>query len=249
MVGVSLSVVTCQVRADDGDACADAYEAAQVEVRELRWRAAREQLAICDDLCPDELRKDCVLWVEELERDQPTLRLTARDPSGRTIAGVRGTVDGRAVDGETLGVDPGKHSVRFVHPNGSILTEEVTLAPGEHRDVVVVFAVAPAPAVGEESSGEAIPEAVPWVLGALGLVAVGVGVGLAVKGRLDLDELERTCAPNCAEGPADEVRRLWTAAATVGALGGVLAVSSIAIGITVAVQPGERVAARVSWQF
>ena len=82
---------------------------------------------------------------------------------------------------------------------------------------------APAP----EATG---PRKVPiasYVLGGVGVAALGVGVWMRVQGSKDYDELEKNCAPTCPNSDVDTVKREYlisnvalgvSAAALVGAV-------------------------------
>jgi hypothetical protein len=215
---------------DEADACANAFEAAQLHRRELRWNRARQELATCKAQCPAELSADCVRWETELSEERPVVSLSARDDRGQTLKDVRVHVDGATTAVATeqpLALDPGRHVLRFVHPDRRTIEQSVSLKPSERRAVVVVFG---APARLEPAAAEDQGDAVlPWVLAGVGTVGVGVGIGLGIKGRLDLNQLEEDCSPRCSEEQADGVRRTWVAGAVVGAAGGALLLTSLVL--------------------
>ncbi|HZO12085.1 MAG TPA: DUF1588 domain-containing protein [Polyangiaceae bacterium] len=71
-----------------------------------------------------------------------------------------------------------------------------------------------------------IEEMFSGVLAGIGVAALIAGGALALKGRLDLDEYEETCAPICSEEQADGVRRLYVAGGIVAATGGALVITA-----------------------
>ncbi len=211
--------------------CAAAYEAGQVHRAGGRLRDAMSQLDICHNTCPKELREDCGRWHREVAELVPAVVVRAQDETGRTLSDVELSIDGdRITEGkqrEAIPLDLGRHVVVVRRPSTGVSARRVVeLGKGETKELVVVLHAPPEP--------PPYSAAVAWTLGALGVAIGGVAVGVGVKARLDLTELEDTCSPRCPQSEADAVRQLYTTAAVLGAIGGVAFLTGMTMGITIA---------------
>src|SRR5688572_327535 len=91
---IGLSAALCGITgakvswAQDGSqqvqACAQAYEDAQVQRNKGQLKSAQDQLRICvQDECPDFVRTDCALWLSEVAAELPSVAFAAVDGQGR----------------------------------------------------------------------------------------------------------------------------------------------------------------------
>jgi hypothetical protein len=138
----------------------------------------------------------------------------------------------RGLDGKAIEVDPGAHTFRF-EAGGSAAEQAVLIREGEKGRLISVTldaasAAAPAaPSVSpaaRESSGKAFsPSPWTWVLGGVGLVALGIGTYLEVSVNSDASNLQSTCGHGCSHSQVDplvlEQQVLGPIAFGVGALG------------------------------
>src|SRR5687768_1560329 len=62
---LSLLVLPRTANADEVDACANAYEAAQRLHQKSDPKAVSEAATCARDVCPEVLRKECAVWVKE----------------------------------------------------------------------------------------------------------------------------------------------------------------------------------------
>ena len=147
----------------EAEACFEAAERAQPLMRDRRFRAAAQQLAVCArEACPRAARSDCRAWTDELTRAQPTVVFRAREarPGGDVaLDEVRVWVDGEPlvtpIVEAPVALDPGAHALRFEHAGLAAVEQRIELREGEARRVVdVVFhsagepqAAGPAPIV------------------------------------------------------------------------------------------------------
>ncbi len=195
--------------ADDKAACLDANGQAQTLRDARRLVDAREQLRICARAeCPRVVRSDCVTWLAEVEKALPTVVLSAKDATGKDVREATVTVDGKALatrlDGQALAVDPGPHTFRFERADGAAATQQVVIRDGEKARAVSVVLAAGAPVAPVPVPVPASPEPVPmptpapqdagsrpssslrlvgWIVGGAGVVAVGVGGGIALAAK------------------------------------------------------------------
>ncbi|MEO7328468.1 MAG: hypothetical protein ABI193_07820, partial [Minicystis sp.] len=136
------------------------------------------------------------------------------------------TLDGRPflehLDGKAVLVDPGAHLFRFEHAPSPARSETVILQEGGKNRLITALLQppgalsAPAPA--------RIP-VVSYVLGGVGIAALGAFAYLGVSAKNERDDLRSTCAPHCTESAVDAVRdRVIAADIALGA--GALALAS-----------------------
>ncbi len=217
--------------------CADAYTRGQEERLAGRSFSARSQFQACADSgCPNAIVRDCRQWASEVEASLPTIIVHAEDAAGQRIANAVVFLDGVRVPAAALAqpvvVDVGSHNLRFDAPgyesvqlNPSLRAEDRGLAvtavlrstrPPPRLDGAMVASSA-RPAAGSPS--------VAFVLAGVGALALGGSIYFGVKAKSDYDDLQRECAPHCAQSRADAVHTkaviadaaLATAVVAVGA--------------------------------
>ena len=130
---VTSVALTTPARAQDTQACVEAYETAQTLRHETKLRAAREMLAVCSrDLCPPAIRLDCVAWLREVDAALPTVIVSARDGAGTDVPDVEVYVDDQlltsSLDGRPFDVDPGAHRLRVVRRSQGDAVVQTVLA-------------------------------------------------------------------------------------------------------------------------
>jgi hypothetical protein len=67
----------------------------------------------------------------------------------------------------------------------------------------------------------------PFVLGGVGLVALGAAGVLAIVGHVNVADLREECAPTCAARRVDAVRDQWTVAGILAGAGGAIVVGAV----------------------
>jgi hypothetical protein len=215
VVGVIASATTSDARADDPAkrACVEAH----IEGQRLRdtgkLKAARQQFLACAvESCPAPLRKDCLQWLDETAAAMPTLLIRAQS-DGRDTADVSVLVDGEpAADrltGMPVPVDPGEHVLRFVARDGRTKEERVVLNAGEKsRRVTVDFsASASRPAEAPPQRPPPTTRTPVYVLGAVGIAAIGSFAFFGVKALTQGNDLKASCAPTCSDQDSSAVHR------------------------------------------
>ncbi len=220
--------------------CRASYEAAQVLRREEHLEAARNQLLICGSTCPEALVADCAKWLHELEALTPTVRVDARDATGRRVPQLRVTVDGaevRARGDGAIAIEPGLRAFRVEAGGYEPVERRVEVHAGEREHpisvVLTLRATAPPPprALPTPEPSSATPSYVLGGIGAAALLAAGI---LGVVGHVNRSSLHSSCAPTCDPSRVDAIRTLWWTAAGIGAAG------VVAVGIGVVLWPRAR---------
>lgn len=216
----ALCLASPPARADTTkQACVQAYVDAQRLRKADKLSEARQKLELCaDDACPATVKKDCKAWLDENERDQPTLALSALDLDGKKTITVRVLLDGVSVGDQLpsspIKVDPGTHKLRFEAEGLEPIEIEVSLQKGEKaREVLADFskqkkAEASTPAAHAETGHrvQVIRDETPvlvYVLGGVGVLGVASFAYFGSTGKSEEDELADTCAPNCSQSKVD----------------------------------------------
>lgn len=188
--------------------CLESHESAQLARADGDLLASRKHLLAClYPECPAIVQKDCGGWLEEVQRDLPTVIVAARrDEVDLDAAELR--IDGQpfALGGLEIPLNPGRHLFRASLPSGETKEQSVLLAVGERgRRVVfewttprpVIENVAPGPPERAARTTRPVPSSV-WV--ALGVGGAGLATG-AVLGTIALVEKDGlSCAPFCSSG-------------------------------------------------
>jgi hypothetical protein len=228
--------------ADEKQACVAASEKAQQLRSAGKLGEARDQLNICGRTeCPKLVQQDCTQWMSELLASLPSVVPGARDLKGRDIVDARLTVDGKvvaeALDGKPIVIDPGVHTFVFESKGFPAVHEQVVVKPGEkNRLVSVTFAapderagqgpVAPPPATDSPSSS---PPIAAYVLGGVGLAALGAALYFDLSASGDAHDLRSGCSPNCAQSDVDDIKTKYTVAGVTAGIGGALLVTGIVL--------------------
>ena len=191
--------------------CVDAYDQTQALRSAGKLRLARDSAVICAQAaCPSVVTKDCVPWLEALEKSLPTVVFSARDRAGQETTAVRVLMDGvllaPRLDGLAVTIDPGEHVFRF-ELDGQPPSETRTLIrEGEkNRHLDVSFVPPPPP-----PATFTLPPTSVLVLGGVGALALGSFVTFALLGQGQKASLEKSCAPRCTDAEVSSVRTKLT---------------------------------------
>jgi hypothetical protein len=179
-------------RGDTTAACVDAVASGQKLAHGGQLRAARTAFLDCDrSACPAEVRAVCDRLVNDVEARLPTVVFGARDADGRDLADVSVRVDGAplasSMDGKAVAVDPGPHVLQFTRAGSLPVQQDVVLREAEKNRLLIVTFPGPAARVTAAPPPESGPSRpVPplaYVLGGVGLAALGAFIGLDVDGQ------------------------------------------------------------------
>jgi hypothetical protein len=197
--------------ADVKKACVDASTEGQTSRDAGELLNARDQFVICSrDACPAVVRSSCASWLGEVEQQLPSIVIRAADASNADITDGNATVDGvkYPLNGKPIPLDPGKHVVVVDTEQGVHLEKKLLLAAGEKSRLIELQVPAPAEPEGSKTtdtgpkrkseSSAGVPTGA-WVLGGLGVVALGSFGYFALSAKSELGELEDTCSPGCSD--------------------------------------------------
>lgn len=223
VVVIAADVLPRAASAEEGDACVSAYEGAQEAKRAGQVVRARSELRLCQRSCPAALAKDCASWLPEIEARVASLKLDVRGPGGREVLRARVLVDRQPLpEGAALStpweLDPGAHSVLIESPGALPARQSILLQNGERSVLRITLAPAPVepPPRPESGARRATPTAA-YVVGGAGVLALGAGAFLGIKGHLDAAALRDRCAPFCEQSEVDSISTQWVVG---GALAG-----------------------------
>jgi hypothetical protein len=214
------------------DACARVYEDAQQGIRAGALLKSRSELSTCEKLCPSTLARDCATWREDVERQIPTLRLSAIRVDGADPGVVRVIIDNtplaEPLSGAPIDVDPGKHVLTFEAATRHRVEVSVDVPRGRKGYAVEVSF--PVEAARVETAAPEPRSAPPWaplMVSGVGLAALAAGGVLGFKGQLDKIHLVNTCAPHCQPAQVSAIDGEWKAAAGLAAAGGSVALAGM----------------------
>src|SRR5688572_16757779 len=170
--GISLALLLAAGKAAAQDetpskaTCAQSYESAQESRAAGQLQETQSRLSVCArPECPSFVQKDCARWLEEVERELPSVVVQAPglDPDGARGLSVK--IDGRelpgGLGGTTIPLDPGRHELVAESPGRPSVTRVIVAQQGvQNRIVTLDFGVNdPAPPAdvvvdtGDEGSG------------------------------------------------------------------------------------------------
>jgi hypothetical protein len=182
--------------------CAAAYEASQESRAAGQLRKTRERLEFCaQPECPSFVQRDCSRWFSEVERELPSVRISARDWEGASSSDLQVSLDGERlqepVADHPISLDPGQHEFVFERAGRSPITRTIVAQQGvQNRVLVVDFGPAGNEAAqvdrGQAGKGTSLkPYAyAAWALGAVGLGTFAI---MGTIGRSDKQALKDDC--------------------------------------------------------
>jgi hypothetical protein len=230
--------------ANDKQICIAASEEAQQLRNAGKLIMAREQLGVCGRaVCPKVVQQDCTQWMSEVLALLPSVILAAKDAAGRDLVDVQVEVDGVAaaetLDGRPMAIDPGVHTLTFQANGAPPVEERVVVRQGEKNRIITVTIPtggAPRePAPPEATATAAAPDPRPsapvaaYVVGGLGVAALGAALFMTLDANADARNLRETCAPNCAQDDVDAIERRQVLSGVTAAVGGAAVIAGIVL--------------------
>lgn len=194
--------------------CAQAYESAQESRASGQLQETRERLSFCaSPECPSFVQKDCARWLEEVERELPSVVLYPVGLAPEATEQVVVKLDGKALPGALEGgpiiLDPGRHELVVERPGEPPITRFVMAQQGvQNRSISIDFGEpgklagsSPLQVGAEPATSSSLR---PYAYAAWGVGAIGLGVFavLGTLGRADERSLKDEC-PRKASVPAE----------------------------------------------
>jgi hypothetical protein len=155
------------------------------------------------------VQKDCARWLEEVDRELPSIVITPSGLTSEEAAEVGVKIDGQlisgALSGAALSVDPGPHELVLERPGHPPIRRSIMAQQGVQNRAIEVTFGAPDALAGTASSGALGPlgdsaagsssELRPYAYAAWSVGAVGLGVFavLGTLGRADERALKQDC--------------------------------------------------------
>jgi hypothetical protein len=232
-------------RAQDKQACVSAYEEGQQLRKDGKLIESRARLLVCaQSACPAVIRKDCTVWVSEVEQVTPTVVLAARGPKGQDAVDVTVTLDGKPLtkrlDGKALTLDPGPHTFRFEIAGAPPRDETILVHEGERNRQILADFQPPASRAAAPATAAAAPAGPPpmkpapmpvgaYVLGGVGVAGLGVFTAFGLMGMADKKDLDaKSCKPDCAQSDVDKAKQKFLIA-DIGLGVGVVSLAAAAV--------------------
>jgi hypothetical protein len=223
---LALSLGTSRVaHADEVDRCLAAHPAAQRLRQDGKLRASRAELLVCARaVCPGVVRSECGRWLSEVDELTPSIVVSAREARGGDVTNARVIADGETaaqrLDGREIALDPGAHTIRVQASGYEPSDLEVVLHERERarplaftmKSTVVEPAPRPTtPLRTDATPSSSGPEARPvpasvYVLGAIGVVALGSFTWFGLSGRSEYFDLKDSCGPGCSQSDVGSMR-------------------------------------------
>lgn len=215
-LGLATLLLARAAGAADKKACTQAFVEAQRLRKSNELVAAREALVTCgQDACPEVIREKCVEWLPAVEAEIPTVVLVVQTPDGADLRDATARIDGagelRPIDGKPIPLDPGEHVFEFAY-EGETKTRTVVITPREKdRRILATFGAKAAPAGPPAEPPAAAPStglpASFFILGGVGVVALGSFAYFGVAALNEKSDLEASCKPNCTDDDRASVDR------------------------------------------
>jgi hypothetical protein len=256
---VALLGASSSARAEDGPRCTQALDDSQVKRDDGKLIEARKLLRFCGGAdCTPTLQRLCSQLLADVDARVPSFVLSAKDGSGGDLVNVRVTMDGAQVattlDGRAIEVDPGPHSFVFELPDGT-KAEKTAVAEERVKGTVVSVtfgalppappqvAAPPQPVESVTDHGGSPLKTAGFVLGAAGVVGLGLGIGFGVEA---LSTKSSNCPSNdqCAPGTPSTAYSQARISTVSFVAGGTLLASGVSLLVLAPRAAGDRRAAR-----
>jgi len=200
------------------EVCVDSHGKGQDAREQGKLSLARKLFLTCaQSSCPALVQGDCARFADDLARTQPSVAFVARDGNGADLPDTTVYVDemlvATRIDGTMHELDPGKHSIKFVHAGKEQIVTVVVGAGEKGRAISAAFGAATPPAgltqstpakPAEPKEVTVRPKGAKILMIAGGAVAIG-GIALGVFGMTRIPDGCSTGSHECSAPPGDPV--------------------------------------------
>lgn len=224
------------------DQCIDASTNGQLARKESRLSTARAQFLLCSDSkCPAMIRDDCSLRFAEVDGAMPAIVFEVKDAKGNDLAAVKISADGKPLaekaDGTAIPMDPGQHELTFEAEGETTITKSFVLREGEKmRHEKISFAPEappppppappPPPKPADDGSGM---RTTGIILGAAGIVGLGVGIVGGVEASSAWSDQKKDCASSTSCANRSAALSDHTATVTWGSVSTLAFIAGVAL--------------------
>jgi hypothetical protein len=244
----------CLDAAGDGQKLRDAHKLIE----------ARDKFRVCAAAgCPSVVQGDCAGWLDAVEKNLPTVVLSAKTRAGAPMVDVRVSVDGQPfatkLDGDALAIDPGSHTFHFEAPDGATHDELAVVNEGGKNQVVAVIlgaaASAPqtpaAPQAATASGGTGTPSnplrTWGWVIGGVGVAGLAVGAVFGLVAAGDKSKAHCDAADFCDPGTTGAIKSAALVSDVGWIAGGLLTAGGLGLVLFApSTKSGEQAGVRIS---
>lgn len=193
-------------RAEDDAACKASYVEGQRRYKLAHdFIGGRAELLVCAKTCPDELRESCGRWLQEIDREVPSIVVKAKDGRGHDVVDVSLALDGAPiagyVEGTPIDLNPGPHTLRVARAGHLAKDESFVVNAGEKLRVVEVWTEPKVEDVFVTRTRRPIPAATYAFLGVGAVAAASFGI-FASWSTIEYSKTS-SCTPSCAQTSRD----------------------------------------------
>jgi hypothetical protein len=190
----STAIVATPARADGPAPCFEAFANGQRQLASGKLVGAQSSFSACvnDATCPaPPLLKDCAEQLATVNRRVPSIVVVVDNAPSNTSVFIDRDPTPHEVDGRAIDLDPGFHDVEARSPNAGVATR-VLMAEGQKLErVALAFhkteTLLPPPLLHRTELAPRRSHATTWILGGIGIAAVGAFGVLAGVGQVGYD--------------------------------------------------------------
>jgi hypothetical protein len=207
--GVLLAASTARAQdpAPNKATCAEAYESAQETRASGALQQTRARLAFCAQTeCPAFVQKDCARWLEEVDRELPSVVVSVVGLAPEAAQSTSLKIDGKPIAeplaGNSISLDPGKHELVLERPGAEPFTRTILAQQGVQNRTVEIrlddaerpAADAPAFAADTATPGSSPMRSIAYASWGVGAVGLGAFAVLGTLARADKKSFEDECS-------------------------------------------------------
>ncbi len=207
-----------ECQAASKEECLDAHARGQDLREHGQLTRAKQAFLVCAQrTCPGLVQADCARFGDDLDRLMPTVSFVARDGRGGDLPSTSIYVDdalvtSRLEDGRAYELDPGRHTVRFIHDGHEVSLTPVVNQGEKGRVLAATFpdngTASEAPSRGGHPAPVVVTptshrSALPLVVAGLGAAALVTGSVLTAVGMSEVPSGCSTSTHECAASPSD----------------------------------------------
>lgn len=190
--------------------CVAALDKAQASKASRKLVEARANYVTCShEACPDMIREDCSKGLREVDESIPSITLAAtldgKDARDAKVSLDGETIDG-GLDGRSIPLDPGSHTVRFERPGSPPQEQKIVAREGQKNQLITGVFPGTKPAGGGHvtTEGQRLP-IIPIAFAGVGAVGLGTALVMHITMTSKANDLGNSCAPTCSQSDRDDL--------------------------------------------